>query len=175
MGRPRERGFTVIRSFSIDKALSDRLDELAWMNRTTASKLLEEILMRALNEPSMNDQVPASDAQAPALTPKLTIDPLTQMEIDNFTKEVNSFEAEVADLEKFKNTPPNIPKWADEVTKKNIPIKHKFDVLHKKEALEDEWSELRIKFDRLRRGFPEDKVMELGNKLVELKKRLEAI
>jgi hypothetical protein len=47
--------------------------------------------------------------------------------------------------------------------------------MHKKEVLEDEWSELRVKFDRLRRGFPEDKVMELGNKLVELKKRLEAI
>jgi len=175
MGRPRERSFTVIRSFSIDKALSDRLDELAWMNRTTASKMLEEILMRALNEPSMNTQASASDEQAVALGPRVAIDPLTQMEIDNFTKEVSAFEAEVNDLEKFKNSPPAIPKWADEITRKNAPIKHKFDVLHKKEALIDEWSELRVKFDRLRRGFPEDKVVELGNKLVELKKRIEAI
>jgi len=175
MGRPRERNFTVIRSFSIDKTLSDKLDELAWISRTTASKLLEEILMRALNEPSVSTEASASAAQTATLATRFSVDPLTQMEIDEFTKDVNSFEAEVDNLEKFKNSPPVIPRWADELTRKNAPIKHKFDVMHKKEALIDEWSELRVKFDRLRRGFPEDKVVELGNKLVELKKRLEAI
>jgi len=175
MGRKKVRDMTYIHSFAMDRAIFEELQKRAQVAGVSMSSYLEQLLREAFSAKTASADAPPQQPSLAAEPIDALLDPLVEYELNEYVKRVESFEADVINLERFKNTPPNIPKWADEVTKKNIPIKHKFDVLHRKEDLEEKWFELKAGYDRLKAELPRQKALEISSKLVELKKRIEAI
>ena len=166
---------TYIHSFAMDRAIFEELQRRAQAAGVSMSAYLEQILREAFNAKTTSADAPPEEPPQDAVPIDALLDPLVEYELNEYVKRVEGLEADVINLERLKNTPPNIPKWADEVTKKNIPIKQKFDVLHRKESLDEQWLKLKADYDRLRAELPRQKALEISSKLVELKKRLEAI
>ena len=127
-------------------------------------RMLVERELRSMQQPEQI-QIP-SDPLSPSEPP----DPLMQLEAEECAAELSKLERKVAKLEEVVNA----------VAGKGHFVRtgfepHRQQLLDRTFKLIDEWHRLKRWYYRLRRDLPREKVSEYSQRLVQLKKRLNAL
>ena len=179
MPRPKERSTTVIRSFAMEKRLADRLEEEAHRRGVSVSKLVEEILMQALNinvferSNGGSGQAVAGDppSQAGAGDPP-GIDPVVRADIEDFEEELARADSVLASIERDLERNPHLARPIANPLLQSI----RQELMSRLLSVEGKLKELRSKYYSLKRVARSYEGMDkLATKLYDLRKRVRSI
>jgi len=162
MPRPPKRRETVIMSISIERELVLALKKAAREQGVSVSSLVERILLDALGKEVGTSQVPADP---PSSDP---VDPLEQLEAEEFFSELEKFEREVEELEKVVKAV---------ASRGGGPaLKPHLDHFRRQAWRKIErWHSLRRLYARCRNALPPQKRVEGATRLVKTKRTLNAL
>jgi phage-related protein len=171
MGRRKIRNMTYIHSFCLERSLFEELQRRAQASGKSMSMYLEEILRKAFN---MDPEDPLADPPPVAKEQKEEeIDPLVELELEDFFNQLSIFEGKVSELEKNKV---NLLNWVnqavDESTRRLRHEKYMNIYVQKKVRLENEWFELKHSFEKLKKSVPKERAKEISKRLADLKRKL---
>ena len=170
MGRRKIRNMTYIHSFCLERSLFEELQKRAQASGKSMSMYLEEILRKAFN---MDPEDPPADPPSVAKSKQEEIDPLVELELEDFFNQLSNFEGKVTELEKNKV---NLLNWVnqavDEATRRLRHEKYMNIYVQKKVRLENEWFELKHNYEKLRKRVPKERAKEISKKLADLKRKL---
>ena len=158
MPRPPKRKETVIMSISIERELVLALKKAAREQGVSVSSLVERILSDALGKEAVTSQVPADPP----------VDPLEQLEAEEFFSELEKFEREVEELEKVVKAV---------ASKGGGPaLKPHLDHFRRQTWRKIErWHSLRRLYARCKNAVPPQKRWEGAARLVKTKRTLNAL
>jgi len=163
--RPKERSTTVIRSFAMEKRLADRLEEEAHKRGVSVSKLVEMILMRALNM-EVGGEDPLS--QAGAGDPP-GIDPVVRADIEDFEEELARADSALASIERELARNPHLARPIANPLLQSM----RQSLLSSISNIEEKLGRLRSRYYSLKRIARDSGEMEkLAARLYDLRKRI---
>jgi chromosome segregation ATPase len=166
--RPKERSTTVIRSFALEKSLVDKLEEEAHKRRMSVSKLVEMILLQALNMEAGGEDPPN---QTRAGDPS-SIDPVIRADIEDFEEELSKLESTLTNIEGEVARNPYLIKPITNPLLDSI----KQNLLSRISGVEEKLMKLRSKYYSLKRVAKNNGNLDkLATKMYDLKKRIKDI
>jgi len=168
MPRPSKRKQTVVVAVAMEAELARELSRLAKEYGISRSELIERLIIEALGPRSLDKVEPQIPADPPSRSDPP--DPLTQLEVEEFEGVLKRMESEVAELEEVVKA----------VAGKGHFVRtgfepHRRQLLDKAFKLVGDWHEKKRWFYRLKRDLPSERAAELSRRMVELKKRLNAV
>jgi chromosome segregation ATPase len=166
--RPKERSTTVIRSFALEKSLVDRLEEEAHKRRVSVSKLVEMILMHALNMEASGEDPP----NQVATEDPPSIDPVIKADIEDFEEELSKIESALTKIEGEIARSPYLTKPIANPLVESM----RQSLLSSLSNAEDKLNKLRPRYYHLRRvarGYEE--IDKLAERLYSLRKRIKDV
>jgi hypothetical protein len=165
MPRPAKRKQTVIVAVAMEAELVHKLTLLAREYGISRSELIERLIIEALGSRVLEQAKPQIPSDP--LSHNDPLDPLVQLEVEEFEAELSKLEGKVGKLEEVVNA----------VAGKGHFVKtgfepHRQQLLDRTFNLINDWHKLKRWYYRLKRDLPENKVAECSLRIAQLKKRL---
>jgi len=169
MPRPRMRKETVIITVSIERELALKLKELAREYGISVSQLVERLIIEALGSRALEPAKPQPPSDPPS--PSSSPDPLLQLEAEEFEAELRKMERKVGELEEVVKAVAGNGYFA-----RTGFEPHRRQLVDKTFKLIEKWHEQKRWLYRLKRDLlPREKALEYSRRMVDLKKRLNAL
>ncbi|MCC6050614.1 MAG: hypothetical protein LM580_07895 [Thermofilum sp.] len=168
MPRPKMRKETVIMTVSIERELALTLKRLAHEYGISVSQLVERLIIEALGSRALEQAKPQIPSDP--LSHNDSLDPLVQLEVEEFEAELSKLEKKVKRHEEVVNAVAGKGHFA-----RTGFEPHRQQLLDRTFKLINDWHKLKRWYYRLKRDLPENKVAECSRRIAQLKKRLNAL